>query len=101
MRWQSNRRYTYNRAVGRVVLVGTEYRLLDKRGRYHQIDQARAQDIHEAEGLLPGRGRPALYGDEPCESYRITMPVRLWALLAKPYSTSIAHLIEHAERPNP
>lgn len=90
--WQSKQRYTFNREVGRVVLVSGRYRLVNARGQYHDVDQSYANNIHEAE--KKSVGRPPYFPTEPVTAITITLPDRLWARLQRPYSSTIADLLE-------
>lgn len=90
--WRSRQRYTFNHVVGRIVLLSDRYRLVNARGQHCEIDQSYAGFIHETEEKQVGR--PPYFPSESVSAITITLPDRLWAKLKKPYSPTIAGLVE-------
>lgn len=94
--WTSQKRYTYGGVVGDIRKVGANgrYRIVDRLGVEHDVDQQLAEAIRKAEEYVAEKGRPTYFPNEPRSSHTITLPDRLWKKLNQPYSVAIARLVQ-------
>jgi hypothetical protein len=97
--WRSKERYVYHGELGHIFYSSAhnKYFLENKRGQKKDINQDFAQTVHNTEEVIHP-GRPGFFPGEKVVSNTITLPVRIWEKLEKPYSPTIANYIETMEK---
>ena len=88
-RWKSKFMYRYENEFGVIREKADQYFIGGL-----TVDTSWAEKIRSAEAARGKKGRPTLYPLQVCKTYGITLPIRFWNKIEKPYSKAIAGMIE-------